>query len=150
MQSSISYTLLARCGMDMENYEELLNFDYIHEFNTVPALSQLGSNITELCKPVLVEIGKAIRVYDREITKKRVANRNNLDYNALKRESEKENTVEDANESTENSRNEERSQDYGTDISEELKSKDQMKWIQLMGNIRHSAEEIVLTELIYN
>lgn len=39
MQSSISYTLLARCGMDMENYEELLNFDYIHEFNTVPALS---------------------------------------------------------------------------------------------------------------
>ena len=150
MQSSISYTLLARCGMDMENYEELLNFDYIHEFNTVPALSQLGSNITELCKPVLVEIGKAIRVYDREITKKRVANRNNLDYNALKRESEKENTVEDANESTENSRNEERSQDYGTDISEELKSKDQMKWIQLMGSIRHSAEEIVLTELIYN
>ena len=97
-----------------------------------------------------MEIGKAIRVYDREITKKRVANRNNLDYNALKRESEKENTVEDANESTENSRNEERSQDYGTDISEELKSKDQMKWIQLMGSIRHSAEEIVLTELIYN
>ena len=119
MQSSISYTLLARCGMDMENYEELLNFDYIHEFNTVPDLSQLGSNITELCKPVLMEIGKAIRAYDREISKKRVANRNNLDYNALKRESEKQNTVEDANENPENSRNEERSQDYGTDISEE-------------------------------
>ena len=111
MQSSISYTLLARCGMDMENYEELLNFDYIHEFNTVPDLSQLGSNITELCKPVLMEIGKAIRAYDREITKKRVVNHNNLDYNALKRESEKQNTVEDANESTENSRSEERSQD---------------------------------------
>lgn len=119
MQSSISYTLLARCGMDMENYEELLNFDYIHEFNTVPALSQLGSNITELCKPLLMEIGKAIRAYDREISKKRVANRNNLDYNALKCESKKQNTVEDANENTENSRNEERSQDYGTDISEE-------------------------------
>ena len=119
MQSSISYTLLARCGMDMENYEELLNFDYIHEFNTVPALSQLGSNITELCKPVLMEIGKAIRAYDREISKKRVANRNNLDYNALKCESERRNIVEDANENPENSRNEERSQDYGTDISEE-------------------------------
>lgn len=66
-----------------------------------------------------MEIGKAIRAYDREISKKRVANRNNLDYNALKRESEKQNTVEDANENTENSRNEERSQDYGTDISEE-------------------------------
>ena len=35
-------------------------------------------------------------------------------------------------------------------VTEELKSKDQMKWIQLMGSIRHSAEEIVLTELIYN
>lgn len=119
MQSSISYTLLACCGMDMENYEELLNFDYIHEFNTVPALSQLGSNITELCKPVLLEIGKAIRAYDREISKKRVANHNNLNYNALKHESVKQNTVEDANENPENSRNEERSQDYGTDISEE-------------------------------
>ncbi len=105
--------------MDMENYEELLNFDYIHEFNTVPALSQLGGNITELCKPVLMEIGKAIRAYDREISKKRVANHNNLDYNALKYESEKRNTVEDANENPENSRNEEWSQDYGTDISKE-------------------------------
>ena len=35
-------------------------------------------------------------------------------------------------------------------VTEELKSKDQMKWIQLMNSIRHSAEEIVLTELIYN
>ena len=35
-------------------------------------------------------------------------------------------------------------------VTEELKSKDQMKWIQLMGSIRHSAAEIVLTELIYN
>ncbi|MDD6550074.1 MAG: helicase SNF2, partial [Blautia massiliensis] len=119
MQSSISYTLQARCGMDMENYEELLNFDYIHEFNTIPVLSQLGSNITELCKPVLMEIGKAIRAYDREISKKRVANHNNLDYNALKRESKRQNKVEDANENPENSRNEERSQDYVTDISEE-------------------------------
>ena len=35
-------------------------------------------------------------------------------------------------------------------VTEELKSKDQMKWIQFMNSIRHSAEEIVLTELIYN
>ena len=34
-------------------------------------------------------------------------------------------------------------------VTESLKASDQMKWVGLMNNIRHSAEEIVLTELIY-
>lgn len=34
-------------------------------------------------------------------------------------------------------------------VTESLKASDQMKWAGLMNNIRHSAEEIVLTELIY-
>ena len=34
-------------------------------------------------------------------------------------------------------------------ITEELKSKDQLKWVGLMNNIKHSAEEIILKELIY-
>lgn len=33
-------------------------------------------------------------------------------------------------------------------VNEELKSTDQMKWVGLMNNIKHSAEEIVLKELI--
>ncbi|MBQ6699754.1 MAG: TnpV protein, partial [Oscillospiraceae bacterium] len=33
-------------------------------------------------------------------------------------------------------------------VTEELKEKDQMKWVGLMNNIKASAEEIVLTELI--
>ena len=33
-------------------------------------------------------------------------------------------------------------------VAEELKEKDQMKWVGLMNNIRASAEEIVMTELI--
>lgn len=34
-------------------------------------------------------------------------------------------------------------------ITEDLKLKDQLKWVGLMNNIKHSAEEIILKELIY-
>lgn len=34
-------------------------------------------------------------------------------------------------------------------ITEELKAKGQLKWVGLMNNIKHSAEEIILKELIY-
>ena len=37
----------------------------------------------------------------------------------------------------------------GAEITEELKTSDQMKWVGLMNNVRSSAEEIVLDELIY-
>lgn len=37
----------------------------------------------------------------------------------------------------------------GADITEELKVTDQMKWVGLINNVRRSAEEIVLKELIY-
>ena len=35
-------------------------------------------------------------------------------------------------------------------LTEELKASDQMKWIGLMNNIRQSAEEIILNELVYS
>ena len=35
-------------------------------------------------------------------------------------------------------------------VTESLKAWDQMKWVGLMNNIRNQAEEIVMTELIYN
>ena len=34
-------------------------------------------------------------------------------------------------------------------VTEELKARDPMKWVQLMNNLRNAAEELVLTELIY-
>lgn len=34
-------------------------------------------------------------------------------------------------------------------VNESLKASDQMKWVGLMNNIRASAEEMVLTELVY-
>jgi len=121
MQASISYTLLARCGIDTDAYMDNLNFEHIHEFSTLPVLSQLGTNTTELCKPVLMEIGKAIRAYDREIYQKGVANPARPRYNALKRESENETGI--SNETTqppiEEKRQEEESNEHGIDVSEE-------------------------------
>ena len=35
------------------------------------------------------------------------------------------------------------------DVTEELKAQDQMKWVRLMNNIKASAEEIVLKNMIY-
>ena len=35
-------------------------------------------------------------------------------------------------------------------VNEELKAKDQMSWVAKMNNIRQSAEEIVLAELVYS
>lgn len=34
-------------------------------------------------------------------------------------------------------------------VTEDLKARDQMAWVQKMNNIRHSAEEIVLAEVVY-
>ena len=35
-------------------------------------------------------------------------------------------------------------------VTEALKASDQMKWVGMMNNIRHSAEEIVINEIVYN
>ena len=34
-------------------------------------------------------------------------------------------------------------------VTEQLKASDQMRWVGLMNNIRHSAEETILNDLIY-
>lgn len=36
------------------------------------------------------------------------------------------------------------------EVTEELKAKDQMLWLQMTNNIRQAAEEIVMSELVYN
>lgn len=34
-------------------------------------------------------------------------------------------------------------------VTEQLKAGDQMQWVQMMNSIRHSAEEVILNDLIY-
>ena len=35
-------------------------------------------------------------------------------------------------------------------VTEELKARDQMKWVGLMNNLKAQAEETILNELVYN
>lgn len=101
LADSIAYTILKRCGMEEKELSEVMEFPYIHEFNTTETLSLLGSSVSDLSKPVLMEIGKAIRAFDREqqqrlseqsrmeenFSEKGLANTPGIDYNALKHES---------------------------------------------------------------
>ena len=95
LADSISFTLLSACGADMEEYKSELAFDFIHEFNSMDTLSVLGDAANELAKPVLLEIGRTVRAYNRNhvneveqnLSQKGLANTSEVDYNALKRES---------------------------------------------------------------
>ncbi len=92
LADSIAYTVLKRCGMEESELAEEISFPYIHEFNTIETLSQLGSNVSDFSKPILMEIGKAIKAYEKEVSQnleeKGLANTSETRYNALKRESE--------------------------------------------------------------
>lgn len=97
LADSIAYTVLKRCGMDEKELSKEIEFPYIHEFNTVETLSHIGNSVSDLSKPVLMEIGKAIGAYDREnarnaetknLGEKGLANTSDTRYNALKCESE--------------------------------------------------------------
>ena len=109
LSSSIAYTILSRCGADMELWKDELGFEYIRDFNTMKTLSVVGTATTDMCKPLLMEIGRTVGAYDRQIARKKaqekanagrtqtsleytekvLANESDTDYNALKRESEK-------------------------------------------------------------
>lgn len=102
LADSISYTILKRCGMEEAELASEIEFPYIHEFNTTAVLSQLGSHVSDLSKPVLMEIGKAVAAHEKEQQRafsgrqkenensleKGLANQADLRYNALKRKSE--------------------------------------------------------------
>ena len=134
LSASIAYTLLSRCGADMDLWKDELNFDYISEFNTTKALSVIGNATTDMCKPILMEIGKTVAAYDRQIARnkakekangvqidtieknpeKTLANTPEPRYNVLKRESKIEPQTETVTDHIETE-----GVAHGTDIREE-------------------------------
>ena len=131
-------TLLSRCGADMDFWKDELDFDYISEFNTTMALSVIGNATTDMCRPLLMEIGRTVAAYDRQKARqkaadkarertdgaqaataeknpeKTLANEPEPRYNALKRESESEPQTE-----TTTNHIETEGTLHGTDIREE-------------------------------
>ncbi len=65
LASTIAFVLLSRCGADMDVWRGELDFQYISEFNTPRALSVMGNAAADLCKPVLMEIGRTVAEFDR-------------------------------------------------------------------------------------
>ena len=137
LSASIAYTLLSRCGADMDFWKDELNFDYISEFNTSMALSVIGNATTDMCKPILMEIGRTVAAYDRQMARQKaadkarertdgaqaaaeknpekvLANEPESRYNALKRESENEPQID-----TDTKHIETEGIAHGTDIREE-------------------------------
>ncbi len=96
LASSIAYTVLSRCGIEKELWEKELDFKYIGKFNTQNDLAVIGNANTEICRALLMEIGKTIRVYEQETVKEKILQNTDiglekdtkLQYNTLKRESE--------------------------------------------------------------
>ena len=106
LRDSITYAVLSRCGYDRDVMEDMTDFSYIHEFNTMESLAVMGTASSELTEPVLREIGRAIGAYERnraqeelresheryidslpKSPEKGLANASDGRYNALTRES---------------------------------------------------------------
>ena len=75
LSASIAYTLLSRCGADMDLWKDELNFDYISEFNTSMSLSVIGNATTDMCKPLLMEIGRTVAAYDRQLARQKAVDK---------------------------------------------------------------------------
>ena len=66
LSDSVAYSILKRCGISDEVLENTIGFMYIPEFNTADTLLLLGNHVSELTKPVLMEICRCIWKFDRE------------------------------------------------------------------------------------
>ena len=63
---SITYSLMARCGLEPENYFEHEDFLSIFDFNTPSTVAALGTAVSEVNQQVLRQIEVTIRNYERE------------------------------------------------------------------------------------
>lgn len=61
MISSLHYMLAKRCGLDVSDIFETMDFQNIYEFSTPMALAQLGTAVSETAMPILMDIGKKVR-----------------------------------------------------------------------------------------
>ena len=65
LAASIAYSLLSRCDQDPDAYLGDLNFEYFTDFNSPETLTILGTATTDMCEPVLMEIGRTIEAIER-------------------------------------------------------------------------------------
>ena len=116
LKDSMGYTLLSRCGQDTADYD--FSFAYLHEFNNLQVMSVLGNAVSEMTEPILMEIGRTVRITEQQIARQEkeasgrqeeagvenilpagerseneLANVAKNEYNALKRESKRQGDI---------------------------------------------------------
>jgi N12 class adenine-specific DNA methylase len=66
LASSITYTVLARCGIDAEQEGIELDFANIHEFNSDSIILSMGRAVSKYSENILLSIGRTVREYNRK------------------------------------------------------------------------------------
>ena len=109
MTDSVWYVLLKRCGMDTEEYLSADSLRHITDFNDLRVLGHLGTAVNEICRPILIQLGRYV-LMDLENDRKTVAKESEVVYNefsTLIRESKeitRETKIEENKEETEHER----------------------------------------------
>ena len=109
MTDSVWYVLLKRCGMDTEAYLSADSLRHITDFNDLRVLGHLGTAVNEICRPILMQLGRYV-LMDLENDRKTVAKESEVvynEFNTLIRESEEitqESEIEENKEETEHER----------------------------------------------
>ena len=109
MTDSVWYVLLKRCGMDTEAYLSADSLRRITDFNDLRVLGHLGTAVNEICRPILMQLGRYV-LMDLENDRKTVAKESEVvynEFNTLIRESEentRETKIEENKEETEHER----------------------------------------------
>ncbi len=70
LEASLAYTLLVRCGADVEKWEGRLDFSHVRDFNSMALLDILGVTASDLSRPILMEIGRAVEAHEKTIVNK--------------------------------------------------------------------------------
>lgn len=80
MTDSAWYVLLKRCGMDTEEYLSADSLRHITDFNDLRVLGHLGTAVNEICRPILMQIGRYV-LMNLENDRKMVAKEAEVIYN---------------------------------------------------------------------
>ena len=109
MTDSVWYVLLKRCGIETEEYLSADSLRHITDFNDLRVLGHLGTAVNEICRPILMQLGRYV-LMDLENDRKTVAKESEVVYNefsTLIRESKeitRETKIEENKEETEHER----------------------------------------------
>ena len=159
---SIAYSLMSRCGLEADDRFEHEDFLSIFDFNTPEAAAELGTAVSRINGEVLrhlipdltlsetLENARPLGKYGRLRRSYLQEHRPGL-YSRLVLSEKLFPHLREIDE-TANRRLEQMMPELmkSAGVTEELKARDQMKWVGLMNSLKAQAEEIILSELVYN